>query len=426
MKNKSKGVLTIKESNLSFTDRMKFKYRILTTLAGFAFGAACMSAQNDIKDNEFNPVNTGVTTLSIAPDARGSSMGNLGAATDPDMNSQFWNPSKYAFGYSTGGLSLSYTPWLRKIVNDIFLANLAGYWKPGSGDNQAFSASLRYFSLGEVTTGYDTGENVMTINPYEFALDLGYSRKLSEKFSMGVVLRYIFSDLSYNDTQTGESNTPASAFSVDLSGYYTSYPMIGRSECQFSWGFDISNIGTKVSYDHGASNAFLPTNLRLGANFMFPLADYNTLAFGLDLNKLLVPTKPRQKDFDTSTAEGQQEYEDALDKWESMSPITGIFKSFSDAPGGFKEELQEVGVSFGAEYAYNQQFFVRAGYNYEHANKGGRSYFAFGAGFSLNVVQLDASYMLATAQSSPLDQTLRFTLTFDMDGLRDLLGKRRK
>lgn len=426
MKNKSKEVLTIKESNLSFTDRMKFKYRILTTLAGFAFGAACMSAQNDIKDNEFNPVNTGVTTLSIAPDARGSSMGNLGAATDPDMNSQFWNPSKYAFGYSTGGLSLSYTPWLRKIVNDIFLANLAGYWKPGSGDNQAFSASLRYFSLGEVTTGYDTGENVMTINPYEFALDLGYSRKLSEKFSMGVVLRYIFSDLSYNDTQTGESNTPASAFSVDLSGYYTSYPMIGRSECQFSWGFDISNIGTKVSYDHGASNAFLPTNLRLGANFMFPLADYNTLAFGLDLNKLLVPTKPRQKDFDTSTAEGQQEYEDALDKWESMSPITGIFKSFSDAPGGFKEELQEVGVSFGAEYAYNQQFFVRAGYNYEHANKGGRSYFAFGAGFSLNVVQLDASYMLATAQSSPLDQTLRFTLTFDMDGLRDLLGKRRK
>ncbi len=403
------------------------KYKILSVLAALLLEGATVSAQNDIKDNEFNPVNTGVTTLSIAPDARGSSLGNLGAATDPDMNSQFWNPSKYAFGYSTGGLSLSYTPWLRKIVNDIFLANLAGYWKPGSGDNQAFSASLRYFSLGEVTTsGYESEGNVQTINPYEFAIDLGYSRKLSEKFSMGVVLRYILSDLSYNDTQTGESNTAASAFSVDLSGYFTSYPMIGRSECQFSWGFDISNIGTKVSYDHGASNAFLPTNLRIGANFMFPLADYNTLAFGLDLNKLLVPTKPRQKDYDTSTVEGQQEYEDALDKWETMSPITGIFKSFTDAPGGFKEELQEIGVSFGAEYAYNQQFFVRAGYNYEHANKGGRSYFAFGAGFSLNVVQLDASYMLATAQSSPLDQTLRFTLTFDMDGLRDLLGKRRK
>lgn len=407
---------------------MKIRIKIVAlTLGAFGFATSAY-AQNDIKDNEFNPVNTGVTTLSIAPDARGSSLGNLGAATDPDMNCQFWNPSKYAFGYSTGGLSLSYTPWLRKIVNDIFLANLSGYWKPGSGDNQAFSASLRYFSLGEVTTGnYDPNDpNVQTINPYEFALDVGYSRKLSEKFSMGVVLRYILSDLSYNDTQTGESNTAASAFSVDLSGYFTSFPMIGRSECQFSWGFDISNIGTKVSYDHGANNAFLPTNLRLGANFMFPLADYNTLAFGLDLNKLLVPTKPRQKDFDTSTPEGQKAYDEALEKWESMSPITGIFKSFTDAPGGFKEELQEIGVSFGAEYAYNQQFFVRAGYNYEHANKGGRSYFAFGAGFSLNVVQLDASYMLATAQSSPLDQTLRFSLTFDMDGLRDLLGKRRR
>ena len=208
-------------------------------------------ADNEIKDNEFNPVNTGVTTLSIAPDARGSSMGNLGAATDPDMNSQFWNPSKYAFGYSTGGLSLSYTPWLRKIVNDIFLANLAGYWKLGSGDNQALSASLRYFSLGEVTSGgSEDGTAAMTINPYEFAIDLGYSRKLSEKFSMGVVLRYILSDLSYNNTYTGESNTAASAFSVDLSGYYVTYPMVGRNECQFSWGFDISNIGTKVSYDH--------------------------------------------------------------------------------------------------------------------------------------------------------------------------------
>lgn len=396
--------------------------RIYTLLFAFVvLFTTGMKAENDIKYNEFNPVSTGVTTLSIAPDARGSSMGNLGVATDPDMNSQFWNPSKYAFGYSTGGLSLSYTPWLRKIVNDIFLANLAGYWKPGSNDNQAFSASLRYFSLGEVSTSYGNGANVQTINPYEFAIDLGYSRKLSEKFSMGVVLRYIFSDLSYQDTQTGESNSAASAFSVDLSGYYTTYPMIGRSECQFSWGFDISNVGTKVSYDHGANNAFLPTNLRIGANFMFPLADYNTLAFGLDLNKLLVPTKPRERDYETT-----DEFDDAKKKWETMSPITGIFKSFTDAPGGAKEELQEIGVSFGAEYAYNQQFFLRAGYNYENANKGGRSYFAFGAGFSLNVVQLDASYMLATAQSSPLDQTLRFTLTFDMDGLRDLLGKRRK
>lgn len=400
----------------------------LTLSALLLCGATTAMAQDDIAKNEFNPVNTGVTTLSIPPDARGSAMGNLGAATDPDMNSQFWNPSKYAFGYSTGGLSLSYTPWLRKIVNDIFLANLAGYWKIGSGDNQAVSASLRYFSLGEVSMTENGASTTQTINPYEMAVDVGYSRKLSEKFSMGVVLRYILSDLSYEDSTSGETNTAASAFSADLSGYFVTYPMIGRNECQFSWGFDISNIGTKVSYDHGTTHAFLPTNLRLGANFMFPLADYHTLAFGLDLNKLLVPTKPRLEDYVNADGQGydQAAWQDAVDKWDSMSPFTGIFKSFTDAPGGFKEELEEITVSFGGEYSYNQQFFVRAGYNYENANKGGRSYFAFGAGFSLNVVQLDASYMLASAASSPLDQTLRFTLTFDMDGLRDLIGKRKR
>lgn len=389
--------------------------------------ASAQGGSNDIKENDFNPINTGVTTLGIAPDARSTGMGYLGAATDPDVNSQYWNPSKYAFGYSQGGLALSYTPWLRKIVNDIFLAELAGYWKPGSNDNQAISASFRYFSLGEVTFGgSQTGSgSVQTINPYEMAFDVGYSRKLSERFSMGVVLRYILSDLSWTDTYTSESNSAASAFSADISGYYVSYPIIGRNECQFAWGFNISNIGTKVSYDHGENNAFLPTNLRIGANFMFPLADYHTLAFGVDANKLLVPAKPRSKDYDTSTPEGQLEYEQAVQEWNDMSPITGIFKSFSDAPGGFKEELQEITWSLGAEYAYNQQFFGRMGYYYENANKGGRSYFGFGAGFSLNVVRLDASYLLATSQNSPLDQTLRFTLSFDLDGLRDLLGKRR-
>ncbi|MBQ2370493.1 MAG: type IX secretion system outer membrane channel protein PorV [Muribaculaceae bacterium] len=398
---------------------------LMVSLIMMIISPSLIFAQDDIKDNEFNPVNTGVTTLGIAPDARGSAMGNLGAATDPDINSQYWNPSKYAFAYSSGGLGLSYTPWLRKLVNDIFLADLTGYWKVGSGDNQAISASLRYFSLGEVTMNDDTGATLQTINPYEMAIDVGYSRKLSEKFSMGVALRYILSDLSYEDSYSGEQTTAASAFAADIAGYYVTYPMVGRNECQFAFGFNINNIGSKVSYNNGANNAFLPTNLRLGASFMFPLADYHTMALGLDLNKLLVPTKPRQRDFDMDTPEGQAAYEEALDEWENMSPITGIFKSFSDAPGGFKEELQEINLSVGAEYAYNQQFFARMGYYYENANKGGRSYFGFGAGFSLNVVRLDASYMLATAQSSPLDQTLRFTLSFDMDGLKDLIGKRR-
>lgn len=383
------------------------------------------SAQANGIKNEFNPIQTGVTSLSIAPDARGASMGDLGAATDPDANSQFWNPSKYAFAYSNVSVALSYTPWLRKLVNDIFLANLAGYWKIGSQDNQALSASLRYFSLGEVTSNNGVDDITQSLNPYEMSFDIGYSRKLSEKFSMGVVFRYIYSDLGFSDSYAGDQSTGASAFSADISGYFTTYPMVGRSECQWSWGWNISNIGTKVAYNQGEDPAFLPTNLRLGTSFTFPLADYHNLSINLDANKLLVPARPRQVDYDMNTPEGQKDYADALAKWEDMSPFTGIFKSFSDAPGGMKEELREITWSLGAEYSYNNQFFLRAGYFYENEFKGNRQYFAMGAGFSLNVVRLDASYMLATAQSSPLDQTLRFTLSFDMDGLKDLFGRRR-
>ncbi|MDE7153896.1 MAG: type IX secretion system outer membrane channel protein PorV [Muribaculaceae bacterium] len=381
---------------------------------------------DDSGKNQFNPITTGVTSLSIAPDARGASMGDIGAATEPDANSQFWNPSKYAFAYSNGAVSLSYTPWLRKLVNDIFLANVSGYWKLGSQDNQAVSATLRYFSLGEVNSNGPGDATGQSLNPYEMSIDAGYSRKLSEKFSMGVVFRYIYSDLGFTDSYAGNQQTGASAFSADISGYYTTYPIIGRNECQWSWGWNISNIGTKVQFNNGENPAFLPTNLRLGTTFMFPLADYHTLALSLDLNKLLVPTRPRESDYDTDTTEGQAAYLDALENWENMSPITGIFKSFSDAPGGFKEELREIYYSIGAEYSYNQQFFLRAGYYHEDQFKGNRQYFGIGAGFSLNVVRLDASYMMATAQTSPLDQTLRFTLTFDMDGLRDILGKRRR
>lgn len=384
--------------------------------------AAAVSAS--AQKNEFNPVETGVTSLNIAPDARGASMGDLGAATDPDANSQYWNPSKYAFAYSRAAVSLSYTPWLRQLVNDIFLANLSGYWKIGNEDNQAVSASLRYFSLGEVPSGGISGEEIQTLNPYEMSVDVAYSRMLSEKYSMGVTMRYIYSALGFSDSYAGDQQNGASAFSADISGYFTTYPIVGRSECQWSWGFNISNIGTKVSFNNGEDPAFLPTNLKLGTMFKFPLADYHNLAIGLDLNKLLVPTRPRELDYDMNTPEGQLKYEEALQDWKDMSPITGIFKSFTDAPGGLKEELREINFSLGAEYSYNEQFFLRAGYYYENAMKGNRKYFAMGAGFSLNVVRLDASYMMTTAQSSPLDQTLRFTLTFDMDGLKDIMGRR--
>ena len=258
------------------------------------------------------------------------------------------------------------------------------------------------------------------------AVDVGYSRKLSEKFSMGVVFRYIYSALGFSPSEAGSQVTGASAFAADIAGYYTTYPIIGQNECQWSWGWNISNIGSKVSYDNGDRPAFLPTNLKIGTTFMFPLADYHTLALSVDLNKLLVPSMPRQSDYlDADGQEDTKAWQEAYDKWEAMSPITGIFKSFTDAPGGAKEEFREINYSIGAEYSYNQQFFLRAGYYHESQYKGNRQYFGFGAGFSLNVVRLDASYMLATAQTSPLDQTLRFTLTFDMDGLRDIFGGRR-
>lgn len=402
-------------------ERMKLRLYIILALAALMTMPA--NADGNGK-NQFNPVQTGVTSLGISPDARGAAMGDLGVATEPDAYSQYWNPSKYAFAYSTAAISLSYTPWLRKLVNDIYLANLSGYWKIGGGDNQAISASLRYFSLGEVNMTDDVGTTINSVNPYELAFDVGYSRKLSENFSMGVALRYIYSDLAFSDAYSAEQQTGASAFAADISGFLTTYPIVGRNECQWSWGFNISNIGSKVSYNDGNDPAFLPTNLRLGTTFTFPLAQYNNLALSLDVNKLLVPTRPRQSDY---TDEGgnydSAGYDSALEDWRNTSSISGIFKSFGDAPGGFKEELKEITFSLGAEYNYNQQFFARAGYFYENADKGNRQYFSFGAGFSLNVVQLDASYMIATAQSSPLDQTLRFSLTFDMDGLKNLLGR---
>lgn len=400
---------------------MNTKIKALT-ISAFALLFFSFSAIAQDGKNEFNPVQTGVTSISIAPDARGASMGDLGVATDPDANSQFWNPSKYAFAYSKASASLSYTPWLRKLVNDIFLANLAGYWKLGSDDNQAVSASIRYFSLGEVNTSDGEGYTTQSLNPYEMSVDVGYSRKLSDSFSMGIVFRYIYSDLGFSDSYAGDQTTGASAFAADISGYYTTYPIIGRNECQWSLGFNISNIGSKVSYNNGEDPAFLPTNLRIGTAFTFPLADYHNLTLALDLNKLLVPTRPREMDFD-DTPEGQQAYLDALEDWENMSSISGIFKSFNDAPGGMKEELREITYSIGAEYSYNQQFFLRAGYFHENEFKGNRQYFGLGAGFALNVLRLDASYMVATAQTSPLDQTLRFTLSFDMDGLKEIFGK---
>ena len=370
-----------------------------------------MMAQKDL----FNPVNTGVTSLDIAPDSRGGGMGDVGAATDPDVNSQYWNPAKYPFTISRGGVAVSYTPWLRKLVNDIDLAYVAGYYR--LGDYQAISASLRYFSLGEVPIGGGDAGAGYSIKPYEMAVDAAYSRMLSEHFSAAVALRFIYSDLAYRQD---EDVTPGSAFAADLAFYYNNYIILAQRECMLAFGLNISNIGSKVSYDNGNTSLFLPTNLRLGASLLFPMDDYNVIGVNFDINKLLVPTRPIKGE-----NESDEEYQDRLiSEYNDISPIAGIFKSFADAPGGFKEELREIQWSLGLEYTYHNQFSVRGGYHWEHDTKGNRKYFAFGAGFKMSVFSLDAAYLISTAQSNPLDQTLRFSLGFDLDGIKDLFGRR--
>ena len=252
---------------------------------------------------------------------------------------------------------------------------------------------------------------ISTINPFEMAVDAGYSRKWSEKFAMGVTLRFIYSDLGYGSMMnTGESSS-ATAFAAEISGYYTTYPVIGRNECQWSLGFNLSNIGSKVNYNKGNDPAYLPANIKLGTAFTFPLADYNNLTLAFDANRMLVPAKPRLNDFEDNLA-----YDDALEEWKNKSSITGIFDSFKD------NFAKRITYSVGAEYAYDQKFFLRGGYYYESKYAGNRQYFGLGAGFSLNVIKIDASYMIATAQNSPLDQTLRFTLSFDLDGIKSLFG----
>lgn len=365
------------------------------------------------KEDFFNPVNTSVTSQTIAPDARSAGMGDVGVATDPDVVSQYWNPAKYPFTISRAGVALNYTPWLRELVNDMDLAYLAGYYR--IGDYSAVSASLRYFSLGEVFLG--TSDDAMTINPYEMSLDVAYSLMLSETFSIGAAVRWIYSDLTYDYTS---DTAPGSAFAADLACYYQNYINIGQRECQLGLGLNVSNIGSKISFGGDNNSEFIPTNMRLGASLMIPIDEYNRFTISADANKLLVPTYPKQED-----GESTEDYQERVQKnYYDVSSISGIFKSFGDAPGGLKEELQEVQWSVGGEYVYHDKFALRAGYHHESANKGNRKYFTVGAGFKMSVFSLDAGYVIATAKSNPFDQTLRFSLSFDMDGLKDLFKRR--
>ena len=378
---------------------------VLSLLAAFSNVVA-----QDEKLSEFNQVEHAVISQTIAPDARAAGMGDVGAATDPDVNSQFWNPAKYPFCISRAGISLNYTPWLRQLVSDIDLAYLSGYYR--IGDYSAVSGSIRYFSLGEVITANES----MTVNPYEMSVDVAYSLMLSENFSLAAALRWIYSDLRYDYS---EDSAPASAFAADIAMYYNKYFNMGNRECQLGLGLNISNVGSKITYYGDDRSQFLPANLRLGASLLIPVDEWNRFSISADANKLLVPTVPKQEEGESS-ADYQER---VIREYSDVSAISGIFKSFGDAPGGFKEELQEIQWSVGAEYVYHDQFSLRAGYHHESQHKGNRKYFTVGGGFRMNVFSLDVGYVISTAQTNPLDQTLRFSLTFEMDGLTDLFKR---
>lgn len=383
---------------------MKKIYFLLIAACLLALPAFAQDSDDDLRD-DFNPVMTAVVSQTIAADARSGGIGDVGAATDPDVNSQSWNPAKYPFTISRAGMSINYTPWLRKLTTGIALLNAAGYVR--IGDYQAISASLRYFTLGDVSV---LGDDNMTVKPYEFSFDVAYSRMLSETFSAAVALRYMYSDLSghYDDNVKA-----GSAFAADIAAYWNKYVMMGQRECQLAFGLNISNIGSKINYG-GDYSYFIPANLRFGGSLMIPINDYNRFSIMADINKVLVPARPLQ-----GADESNEDYEERIrEQYYDMSSIKGIFKSFGD---GFKT----VQWGAGLEYTYNDKFTLRGGYHHESNSQGGRKYFTVGAGFRMSVMSIDAGYVIASNSTNPLDQTLRVSLGFDFDGIRELFGRRR-
>jgi hypothetical protein len=359
-----------------------------------------------------NTITTAVPFLRISPDARSGAMGDVGVALSADANSQHWNLSKIPFAAKPYGISATYTPWLKDLVPDIFLAYLSGYGKFGQDDNQAISASFRYFSLGEINYTDINAASLGTGKPNELAFDVGYSRKLSEYLSIGVAFRYIHSAIASGlaSTTPGTSYKPGNAFGSDLGVYYTKTKEIDEyRNSNLSLGALLSNVGSKISYTSTRKD-FLPINLGLGGAYTYQADEYNKVTFALDINKLLVPTPT-----DTSTnPTGQGFFDPHYDK----GVVSGMLGSFADAPGGFSEEMKEFQVSFGAEYWYQNQFAVRAGYFYENKDKGDRQYFTVGLGVRYNVFNLNFAYLIPSGSGinrNPLSNTLRFSLLFEFD-----------
>ena len=369
-----------------------------------------------------NPIVSGVPSMSISPDAVAGGMGDVGVATNSDMNAQYWNSSKYAQNESNAGFAFSYTPWLRKLgVNDINLLYLAGYYTPSKMAG-TISASLRFFQLGEVLLRESADAIPLSANPYEMTFDLGYSRMLTENFSLGVVMRLVASDLT---AKTDPNYYTGYAFGADVNGYYRLPIEMKSGTSHFMFGFNLSNIGTRITYDKGDNYNFIPANLRLGVGYQIPFDNYNRLLISLEANKMMVPPRYSKiakynPDFD---AANMDTWALTTEEYNKISSMEGLFMSWYDAPGGFAEEMAEINWGIGLEYAYNEQFFGRLGYNNEAKDKGNRKYFTVGAGFKLSAFKLDVGYVIATAPSNPLDQTLRFSLAFDIDGIKALADR---
>ena len=384
----------------------------LVLLLVFTFVVSNLFAQLPPEDaaNNNRVISTSVPFLMIAPDARSGGMGDVGAATSPDIFSMFWNPAKYAFCDKALGIGIGYVPWLRGLVNDIGLASLYGYYK--IGDKQAIAMSLRFFSMGEIQYTDENGKDLGSYKPNELAVDATYARKFSREISGAVAGRFIYSNLIPGYSAYDASVKPGYSVAADIALYYH-HPLEikGTSGGSISFGFDISNIGAKISYSSSSIQSnFIPTNLRLGPAFTLNIDDYNSISFALDLSKLLVPTPPVTQ-YDSAT----KSYVIIGGRSNNVSAVAGIFQSFYDAPYGFKEELQEITVSAAVEYWYNKLFAIRTGYFYESKYKGNRQFFTIGAGLRYNVFGLDFSYLIPVKQNNPLQNTLQFTLLFNFD-----------
>ncbi|TAH42038.1 MAG: type IX secretion system outer membrane channel protein PorV [Bacteroidetes bacterium] len=403
---------------------MHFNFKKVYLSAACILGAsfystAQVSSFRDSLLGQINTITTAVPFLQIAPDSRAGGMGDYGVATSPDVNSIHWNPAKLAFAEKGFGFAISYTPWLRALVNDINLAYISGYKK--INDEQAIAASLLYFSLGNIDFTTENAEPAGSFNPNEWAFDVAYSRKLGEKFSGGIALRYIYSNLTGNQTINNTINTHAGkTVAADISGYYKTPIELSNKDAELAFGLNISNIGGKISYTDTKSKDFIPTNFRLGTNLKVDLDDYNSISFGADINKLLVPTPPvywkNSIGADSLSSSGTKVVREGKDPT-NISVPSAMISSWGDAPAGFSEELKEFTYSIGAEYWYDKQFAIRAGYFHEAATKGNRKFFTLGAGLRYNVFGLDFAYLIAS-QRNPLENTLRFTLTFDFEGLK--------